>query len=262
MLSALVAAILTIASPTKPAMAMWRLECGEFLLHRTGSETPRLMSTGCYLIRHGDSYMLWDAGLPRSLIGKPEVSESQTISLSTSILDQLTTLEIRPEQVTRVGVSHYHGDHTGQAEDFPSATLLIGRADFEALAAQPADPNLEPQLLKTWISGKAPVVRVDRDYDVFGDGRVTILAMPGHTPGHTALLVRLDGGSFLLTGDLYHFADQIPESRVSGNATDPLAAKLSMARFQAIARETGATMIVQHDPAHITRLPAFPTAAR
>lgn len=115
----LIAALLSLASPAPemaPAeMAMWRLDCGTIVVHDLGGKGPRALSTACYLIRHGDSYMLWDAGLPRSLVGKPDVSEAQTLSLDRSIVDQLAEIGVRPEQVTRLGVSHDHGDHIGQA---------------------------------------------------------------------------------------------------------------------------------------------------
>lgn len=249
----LIAALLSLAHPA-PDMAMWRLDCGTFLVNNLGGKGPRTLSNGCYLIRHGGSYMLWDAGLPGSLVGNPDVSEAQTLSLDKSIADQLAVIGVRPDQVTYVGISHSHGDHVGQAADFPRATLMIGRADFATLASS------GQEYIGPWLSG-APVMQIDRDHDVFGDGRVTIVTTPGHTPGHTSLLVRLAGGSYLLTGDLYHFASQIAAGEVSGNATDPAAARASMVRFQQIARETGATIIVQHEPGDIAKLPLFPASA-
>ncbi|MES2987192.1 MAG: N-acyl homoserine lactonase family protein [Pseudomonadota bacterium] len=259
MLTAIIAAMLPFAAPA-PEMAMWRLDCGKFVAHNMGGK-PRDIPVSCYLIRHGDSYMLWDAGMPRSYLGKPEVSPEQTISLDKLIVDQLAQIGVRPDQVKRLGISHYHGDHIGQAPDFPGATLLIGRQDFEALTATPKAEGMEPELIASWIAGKSSVVKIERDTDVFGDGTVTILTMPGHTPGHTALMVRIAGKAYLLTGDLYHFAEQIPNSEVSGNATDPAAAKLSMARFQEIARANNATIIVQHDAGDIAKLPLFPESA-
>lgn len=255
MLTAAIAAFISLAAAPAPEMELWRLDCGKFLNH-TG-QGPAEIPVGCYLIRHGDSYMLWDAGLPRTLIGKPDVSEQQTLILEKSLVDQLAEIHVRPDQIKRLGVSHYHGDHTGQAADFPGATLFIGKADYEALTAQPKGEGMEPELIAPWIAGKAPVVQIERDMDMFGDGSVIVLTMPGHTPGHTALKVRIAGKTYLLTGDLYHFASQIPDSQVSGNATDPAAAKLSMKRFQEIARDTKATIIVQHDAGDIAKLPAF-----
>jgi glyoxylase-like metal-dependent hydrolase (beta-lactamase superfamily II) len=101
-----------------------------------------------------------------------------------------------------------------------------------------------------------------RDLDVFKDGRVVMLTTPGHTPGHNALLVRLASGPVLLTGDLYHFTEQVANRGVppfNHNRADTLA---SMDRFDRIGRNLKAKVIIQHEPADIAKLPAFPKAAR
>lgn len=261
MLAALFAALLTFQPvPAKPDLELWRLDCGKFEVRDLGGKGPRTLTSSCYLIRHGDSYLLWDAGLTRALIGKPDVSPTQTISLDVSIADQLAKIGVRPEQVTLVGVSHYHGDHIGQAADFPGATLLIGAADYAALA-EPRE-GLEPDFIAPWLTGKGTVIKVDRDHDIFGDGSAVMLPMPGHTPGHSALLVRLASGAVLLTGDLYHLAEQYPIDEVSGNATDKAAAKVSMGRFKALAAEAHAKVIIQHEVADVAKLPLFPASAR
>jgi len=260
MLTALLAVLL--ASQAAAPVELWRLDCGKFEVADLGGKGPGALTSSCYLIRHGDTYLLWDAGLGRELIGKPDVSPQQTISLDISITDQLARIGVKPEQVTLVAVSHYHGDHTGQAADFPHATLLIGAGDYAALTAQPRREELEPDRLKPWLAGKAPVIQVARDHDIFGDGSAVMLPMPGHTPGHSALLVRLASGPVLLTGDLYHFASQYPVDEVSRNATDPAEAKRSMLRFKAIARDTGAKVIIQHETADVAKLPLFPASAR
>ena len=72
----------------------------------------------CYLIRHGDRYLLWDTGM--AMDGTPHAPR-------TSLLDQLARLNLRAESVQYVGISHYHYDHTGQLAAFPKATLLIGQ---------------------------------------------------------------------------------------------------------------------------------------
>lgn len=251
----LIAALLSLATPA-PEMSMWRLDCGHFSINNLAGKGPGKLTSSCYLIRRGKDYMLWDAGLPRALIGKPDVSERQTLSLDKSIMDQLAMIGVKPEQVTRIGISHSHGDHVGQAADFPKATLMIGSADFAALS------NSGREYIAPWLGGGAPVVKIDRDTDVFGDGRVTIMTAPGHTPGHTVLLVRLDSGSYLLTGDLYHSRSQIAAGEVSGNATDPAAARESMAKFHSVQRMSGAVIVVGHDPGDVGLLPAFPNAAR
>jgi glyoxylase-like metal-dependent hydrolase (beta-lactamase superfamily II) len=105
-------------------------------------------------------------------------------------------------------------------------------------------------------------VPVSSDIDFFRDGRVIMLKMPGHTPGHSALLVKLATGNVLLSGDLYHFAEQVPNRGVppfNDNRAETLA---SMDRFDNLAKNLNAKIIIQHEPADILKLPVFPAAAR
>ena len=64
--------------------------------------------------------MLWDTGLPGALVGRADRRPGDPRSLRARIVDQLARIGVRPEQVTIVGISHYHFDHTGQAADFPA----------------------------------------------------------------------------------------------------------------------------------------------
>jgi glyoxylase-like metal-dependent hydrolase (beta-lactamase superfamily II) len=73
----------------------------------------------CYLIKHGYDYMMWDTG--HALDAGPPAPK-------VSDVDLLAQLNVKPEQVKFVGISHFHFDHTGQANSFPNATLLIDRA--------------------------------------------------------------------------------------------------------------------------------------
>ncbi|VAW07849.1 MBL-fold metallo-hydrolase superfamily, partial [hydrothermal vent metagenome] len=92
-----------------------------------------------------------------------------------------------------------------------------------------------------------PTTEFDGDYDVFGDGSVTILATPGHTPGHTSLLVNLkNSGPVLLTGDLYHLLESREKRIVPTFNTDAEETLRSMDRFEALAAETGARVVIQH----------------
>src|SRR5688572_22956988 len=127
------ALLLASCATTAPKIAeieLWRLDCGKFEVKRNIGGQPRTLSNGCYVIRHGKDYMIWDAGLEDSLIGKPEVSESQTVSLDRALLPQLAEIGITPNKIGTIGVSHHHGDHFGQAARFTKAALLIGREDW------------------------------------------------------------------------------------------------------------------------------------
>lgn len=254
------------AAPLK----LWRLDCGEFVIKQYGaffSDTfqypagPKKVVGSCYLIRHGDQYMLWDTGLSDELIGSGFDNKTQTLSLERSIVEQLAQLGVKPEQVGIIGISHWHFDHVGQAPRFPNAKLVIGKNDAALLRQTPPPDEDSAKALAHWLSGKGTLREVDGDLDVFHDGRVTMLSLPGHTPGHYALLVRLASGPVLLSGDQYHFTEQVAARGVppfNANRADTLA---SHDRFDRIARNLGAKVVIQHEPADIAKLPAFPNAA-
>ena len=270
----LLAALLAAGAAAAPAqtqkaeLELWRLDCGDFVMKRFGawfSDTfqyppgPRPLVGSCYLVRHGSDYLLWDTGMSDRLIGNPVDDEQQTMSLKRSILDQIKQIGVRPDQIGTVGISHYHGDHTGQARHFPGARLVIGKADWEVLRND-ARRKEQRDDLGPWQGAGAKVEPVAGDLDVFGDGSVIMLALPGHTPGHSGLLVRLASGSVLLSGDQYHFTEAVKNRGVPSfnvNRADTLA---SHDRFDRIAANTGAKVIIQHEPADVAKLPAFPNA--
>lgn len=252
-------------------LSLWRLDCGEFVINQYGaffSDTfqypagPKDLVSSCYLIRHGTRYMLWDTGLTASLIGQDFANDEQTIRLRRTLVDQLEQIEVRPDQIELIGISHWHFDHVGQAGSFPNARLLMGKGDLELLrATPPADPN-SVKGLAHWLTGGGEVEEIEADHDVFGDGRVVMLDTPGHTPGHYALLVRLASGPVLLSGDLYHFTEQVENRGVppfNHHRGDTLA---SIDRYERIVRNLGARTIIQHEPADVAKLPAFPQAAQ
>ncbi len=254
------------AQQARPQIQIWRLDCGTIEISNLDVFSDaflyvgqkRSMTDSCYLIRHGENYLLWDAGLPGELAGKTvPPSGPFAMSLRTRLVDQLAQLEVSPAQVNFVGISHNHDDHMGQAADFPKATLLIGAEDFEATKNGPSAARFAP-----WIKDGAKVEPVTGDRDVFGDGSVVMLNMPGHTKGHHSLLVRLPKtGNVLLTGDLYHLNENVRNRGVPSfnvNRADTLA---SMDRFQAIAKSLKARVIIQHEAGDVGKLPAFPQAA-
>ncbi|URK89191.1 MBL fold metallo-hydrolase (plasmid) [Rhizobium sp. RCAM05350] len=92
-------------------------------------------------------------------------------------------MTLSPEQISRLGISHNHFDHVGQAATFPQATLMIGAADLAQFKADPLPFAVDPAFIKPWLDGGSKVDAISGDRDVFGDGTVTILSTPGHTPG-------------------------------------------------------------------------------
>ncbi len=266
-LSAVCAA--TVKGQAAPgAVSLTRLDCGAAKAPRdiaAFSDThaydgvKKALVASCYLIRHGDDYLLWDTGYPAAIRAQADAP----ILLRQTIVEQLRQLNLTPAQIGRVGISHYHSDHTGQARDFPGATLMIGAGDWNALTAKNRAPGVDPTPLDHWVSGAGKHDAVQGDKDVFGDGSVVMLDMPGHTPGHTSLLVRLKGkGDVLLTGDLTHFTANYAVNGVPSFNTNRADTLASLDRFKRMAANLKATVIIQHEPADIAKLPAFPASAK
>jgi glyoxylase-like metal-dependent hydrolase (beta-lactamase superfamily II) len=208
----------------------------------------------CYLIKHGDDYMMWDSGFGK---GAP-------LAAKETIPEQLARLGLKPDNIKYIGISHYHGDHIGQVNLFPKATLLIGKADWEVLTdPAKASPMANPATFSPWIKDGGKVEPVAGDKDVFGDGTVVMLNTPGHTPGHHCLLVKLsEKGYVLLTGDLAHFHENYETNGVplfNTHRGDTLA---SLDRVKKIAANLKATVIIQHDARDVDKLPVFPAAAK
>jgi glyoxylase-like metal-dependent hydrolase (beta-lactamase superfamily II) len=258
-------------SAPAPSVTLTRLDCGTSNgprdvaafsdTHAYDGQKKQLVAS-CYLIRHGDDLMLWDTGYALSIRQAP----GTPMLLPKSIVDQLRELRVDPAKVSRVGISHYHGDHIGQARDFPQATLMIGAGDWAALTAPKPDGaamgGVDPAPVAHWVSGGGKVEQVGRDKDVFGDGSVVMLDAPGHTPGHHSLLVRLKTkGPVLLSGDITHFQENYATDGIPSFNTNRADSLASLHRFKATAANLKATVIIQHDPRDVAKLPAFPASA-
>ena len=253
----------TAASAQTPDVTLTRLDCGHDAAPRDigrFSDTyafdgqKRIFTFSCYLIKHGNEYMVWDTGfVPGSNPNAPKVS----------LADQLAQLKVSPEQIRFVGISHYHADHTSQLPSLNKSTLLIGRGDWDAVSAPKPGGGVNAPAFTHWVKGDSKVEPVVGDKDVFGSGQVIMLATPGHTPGHSSLLVRLkEKGAVILIGDLAHFHENYESNGVPSFNVDRSQTVASLDRVKKIAANLKATVIIQHDPRDIGKLPAFPAAAR
>lgn len=256
--------------PPAPAqLQLWRLDCGEFDFtdfNAFFSDTseypsgPKHLVGSCYLIRHGTQYMLWDTGLPGGVVGHPIHTPELDATLRSTIAGQLARIGVRPDRISIVAISHYHFDHTGQAADFPHARLIMGAGDLAALRGN--EPGVERAPLAPWLTGGGEVTEARGDLDIFGDRSVVMINLPGHTPGHRGLLVRLASGAVLLSGDTYHSAEQVARRGVPPFNTNRADSLASMDRFDRLGRNLRARVIIQHEPADVAKLPAFPEGAQ
>jgi N-acyl homoserine lactone hydrolase len=182
---------------------------------------PITLSNSCYLIRHAKGWMLWETGFSESIASMPEFAtpvltwrwrSPKTLSA------QLAEIGVPPDRITHVGFSHAHPDHIGNGSLFPAATLYIQQAEYDFYLGPKGKPPAPPANYDKLRANRT--VYLTGDHDVFGDGSVTIISSPGHTPGHQALLVRLPKtGPVLLTGDAAHFRDT-HSAPCCGNSSD------------------------------------------
>src|SRR5690242_6511244 len=232
-----------------PEVTLTRIECGTgvkpTMVNERFSDTFAMkdlaltFTFSCYLIKHGNDYMVWDTGFaPGSNPQAPKVG----------IVDRLKELNVTPEQVKFVGISHFHADHTGQLLPFAKATLLVGKGDWDGITANPPMQGANHLAYTPWTKDGGKFEALTTDKDVFGDGSVVVLRMPGHTPGHQALLVRLkDMGPVILVGDLVHFRENYASGGIPWFNYDRAQTAASIDRLKKLEENLKATVVIQHD---------------
>src|SRR5262252_6359841 len=254
-----------LAIPAQAAdLALTRLDCGTpqapTAVNQRFSDTYAYGDLklqfvySCYIIKHDADYLLWDTG---------HAMTTPNVAPKVSVVDQLAKLDIKPDQVKYVGISHYHADHTGQVASFPKATLLIGAREWDAISAPKPAEGVNYKPFEGWIKGENKVEPLTLDKDVFGDGSVMVLRTPGHTPGHQSLLVKLpQTGNIILSGDAVHFRENYESVGVPAFNYDRAQTIASIERIKKLVATFKANLIIQHDARDVDKLPAFPAAAK
>ncbi|MBL6615437.1 MAG: N-acyl homoserine lactonase family protein [Reyranella sp.] len=213
---------------------------------------PIELSDNCYAIKHGDDWLLWDTGYPDAIVEKPVVTPVGTASRAKTLVGQLGEIGLRPANIKYVAVSHQHGDHVGNVDLFPESMLLIQKAEFDSAFA----PDKKPP-----FKAERPMRKLEGDLDVFGDGSVTLLSTPGHTPGHQSLLVHLPNtGWVILTGDAIHFKDNWDNKRVASMNTSAEQTLASLKKLEDLMVQKKAQLWINHDKVQSTgqkRSPQF-----
>ena len=211
-----------------------------------------------FLIRHPEGDLLWDTGYEDELADIPDGMNSGVYhrALDTKLIDQLEQLQLQPKDIRYLALSHLHPDHSGNANLFKDSTLIINELEHRYMFSEEAMAMFGSSYSELET---AKTITFSDEYDVFGDGTVIIISMPGHTPGSSVLLVRLENsGNLLLSGDLYTHDKAREMQSIPTFNTDRQATLNSRKKFEELAVSENARVVVQHSKADFDKLPRVP----
>ena len=261
-LAALSMSAATAAAQTKSGVdKLYILNCGEGVAGDISRWSPGVnvgksmdFVDNCYLIHHAQGWFLWDTGLADAIAAMPNGQAPPDPRMThwrrpKTLASQLEALGVKPADIKYMAVSHTHPDHVGNVEMFPQTMLLVQKAEYEWPGANGA-PRFKPE---------HPATKLQGDHDVFGDGTITILSTPGHTPGHQSLLVKLPKtGALVLSGDAVHFKSNWENRGVPSGNTDKEQTVASMQRIADLLTKEKAQLWINHDKAQRDTLKMAP----
>ena len=213
------------------------------------------MVTPCFLIAHPRGSLMWDTGeIPDSAF-KDGVSPQKlnNYTVDRPLLPQLAAIGYTPANITYMALSHYHGDHVANASLFAGSTWIVQKGDRDPiLAPRPVPPPAtgrvpDPKFFEGLANSKTILLN-NEDHDVFGDGTVVIKTTPGHTPGHQALYLKLaKTGNILLSGDLYHYPEEITYKKIPSFDSNKEQTAKSREMIEEFVKQNRAQLWIQHD---------------
>jgi N-acyl homoserine lactone hydrolase len=251
-----------------PSLRLYVLDCGiitpanvDNYGFKSNEVADMRMITPCFLIVHPRGSLIWDTGeIPDSAF-KDGVSPQKlnAFTVNRPLLPQLAAIGYTPANITYLALSHYHGDHVANASLFAGSTWIVQKGDRDPiLAPRPATPSAtgrvpDPKFFEGLAKSKTVVLNGE-DHDVFGDGTVVIKSTPGHTPGHQSLFLKLARtGNVLLSGDLYHYPEEITYKKIPSFDTNKEQTAKSRERIEAFVKQNRAQLWIQHDYAAGTK---------
>jgi N-acyl homoserine lactone hydrolase len=224
------------------------------------AEDGRVIPIRGYVVRSGEHVVLVDTGFPPEYHGDPEAAGRRdgldafgrlvAIGPQNGAEVQLGLLDLRPEDVTELVLTHGDIDHVGGVQAFPGARIVMSRAEREA-----GPPRYFGDVRPlAWPVGLYELV--DGDHELVPG--LTLLSTPGHSPGHLSLLVRLrETGNVVLACDAISREHEL-ETGLNGGASDVEQARASAARLREIARDERAFLVFGHDPQQLSTLRLAP----
>ncbi len=212
-----------------------------------------------FVITHPKGNLIWDAGLPESLVVDNPVTDPSgvfTMQRPDSLINQLKSINLKIEDFKYIALSHSHFDHIGHANYFKNATWLVQESEYNFITSD-SEKSKKTDVYNS-IKELTNIKKLNGDFDVFGDGKVIIKTMPGHTIGHQVLYVEAGlKKPILLTGDLYHFEENRKNRGVPSFNHDVEETLKSMTDFEDFAKKNNAEIIIQHSKKDYEKLQAL-----
>jgi glyoxylase-like metal-dependent hydrolase (beta-lactamase superfamily II) len=213
-----------------------------------------------YLVVHPRGTVMFDTGG----VGDDKfpagggMAKEGIMTASKKLVPQMEAAGYKPSDVTYLVLSHYHSDHTGNANLFAGATWIVQKAEHDVMFAEKPLPIMQQATYSALKTAKTKILN-DEGFDIFGDGTVVIKSTPGHTPGHQVMLVKLAKfGPVILSGDLYHYPEEIATGKTPDFEFNPGQSAKSRAAVQAWAKEQNAKLWIEHDGPTHANLPKSP----
>ena len=202
---------------------------------------------------------MWDVGeIPDADMPATGPGTQGWFRVSKKLLPQLESLGYTPRNITYLGLSHYHSDHTANANAFAGSTWIVQEPERTAMFADPP-PSLATPTEYSKLKDAKTILVNRTDHDVFGDGTVVVKYAPGHTEGHQMLFLRLKNtGPVLLAGDLYHYPEERTLDRTPPSDIDREQTRETRRKVDEFLKVSGATMWIQHDMATYEKLKRAP----
>lgn len=268
-----------LAQAAKPAavksLRMYVFDLGNIPLDDSGMlfQPPiKVVKGGCcvivgHLIVHPKGTLIWDTGVvPDDLIGSGKPGTN--FYTGKPFRAKLADIGYRPEDITYLGISHYHFDHTANANLFKSSTWIVQDVERSAMLAAitgsklPGGSQPEPSHYNLLKDSKTISLANLDEYDVFGDGTVVVMAAHGHTAGQQVLVVNLPKtGRVMLSGDLYHFREEREQQVLPATLEyDKEASRRSRVKLEAWAKKNNVPVWIEHDNrlyATLKKAPAY-----
>ena len=209
------------------------------------------MITPCFLVVHPRGTLMWDTGEIPDGAFKDGVSPQKlnNYTVNRPLLPQLAAIGYTPADITYLALSHFHGDHVANASLFARSTWIVQKGDRDPiLAPRPEGSRVPDRKYFEGLANSKTVLLNGEDHDVFGDGSVVIKSSPGHTPGHQSLFLKLaNTGNVLLSGDLYHYPEEMTFKKVPITDPDREQTAKSREKIEDFVKQNHAQLWIQHD---------------